>query len=90
MFVMDIKFYKGLILLYMTDHTTRLSITVILPSKKPDQIVNTIMKYWVAVYWIVDKFLTNNGSEFIGKELMTLCKTPSIKLQELNLPGKTE
>ena len=53
---MNLKFYKGKILLHMIDHAARLSVTVILPSKKPDQIVNTIMKYWVAVYGTVDKF----------------------------------
>ena len=42
---MNLKFYKGKILLHMIDHATRLSVTVILPSKKPDQIVNAIMKY---------------------------------------------
>ena len=44
---MDLKFYKGKILLHMIDN--RLSATVTLLSKKPDQIVNAIMKYWVAV-----------------------------------------
>ena len=52
---MDLKFYKGKILLHMIDHATRLSVTVILSYKKPDQIVNAIMKYWVAVYKTVDK-----------------------------------
>ena len=42
---MNLKFYKGNILLYMINHTTRLSVTVILLFKKPDQIVSTIMKY---------------------------------------------
>ena len=40
---MDLKFYKGKTLLHMIDHTTRLSVTVILPYKKPDQIVNAII-----------------------------------------------
>ena len=33
---MDLKFYNGKILLLMTDHATKLSVTIILPSKKPD------------------------------------------------------
>ena len=52
---MDLKCYKEKILLHMINHATRLSITVILPSKKPDQIVNAIMKYWVSIYWIVQR-----------------------------------
>ena len=57
---MDLKFYKGKILLHLIDHATGFSVTVILPSKKPDQIDNVIMKYWVVVYETVDKFLTDN------------------------------
>ena len=55
------KFYKGKILFHMIDHATRFSVTVILSSKKPDQVVNVIMKNCVAVYGTVDKFLTDNG-----------------------------
>ena len=39
----------------MIDHDTRLPVTIILPSKKPDQIVNAIVKYWVTVYTTVDE-----------------------------------
>ena len=39
---MDLKFYKGKILLHLIDHATRFSVTIILPSKKPDQIVNAM------------------------------------------------
>ena len=64
----------------MIDHATRLSVTIIVPSKKPDQIVNAIMKYWVAVYETADKFLTDNGGEFVNEELMTLCEALNIKV----------
>ena len=58
---MHFKFCKGKILLHMTDHAIRLPVTLILPSKKPDHSANAIMKYWVAVYGTVNKFLTNKG-----------------------------
>ena len=77
---MGLKFYKGKILLHMIDHTTKLSVTLILPSKKPDQIVNATMKYWIAVYGTVYKFVTDNGGEFVNEELMTLCKALNIKV----------
>ena len=64
----------------MIDHATRFSVTVILSSKKPDQVVNVIMKNCVAVYGTVDKFLTDNGGEFINEELMTLFETLNIKV----------
>ena len=77
---MDLKFYKGKILLHMIDHATIMSVTVILPSKKPDQIVNAIMNYWVAAYETVDKFLTDNGGELVNEELMRLCKALNLKV----------
>ena len=80
----DLKFYKGKILLHMIDHATRLSVTVILPSKKPDQIMNAIMKYWVAVYGTVNKFLTENRGEFVNEEIMTMCEALNIKV---HIPG---
>ena len=77
---MDLKFYKGKILLHMMDHATRLSVTVILPSKKPGQIMNAIMKYWVAVYGTVNKFLTENGGEFVNEEIMIMCEALNTKV----------
>ena len=55
----------------MTDHDTRLSITVVIPSKKPNHIADAIKKYWVALYDTVEKFLTDNSDEFINEEFMT-------------------
>ena len=63
----DQKFYKG-------------NTFLILPSNKPDQIVNSIMKYWVAVYGTVDTFLTENGGEFVNEEFMLLCEALNIKV----------
>ena len=56
-------------------HATRLSPTVVIRSKKPTQIVNVIIKYWVALYATVEKFLRYNGDELINDKFMTLCKT---------------
>ena len=77
---MDLKFYKGKILLHMIDYATRLSVTVILLSKKADQTVNASTKYWDVVYGTVDKFLTDNGGEFVNEELITLCEALNIKV----------
>ena len=60
---MDLKFYKGKILLHMINHSTRLSATVVLPSKKPHEIVNAIMKYWVIDCRTVDKFVIDSVME---------------------------
>ena len=83
---MDHKFYKGKNLLHMIDHTTKLSVTVIMPSKKPDQIA--IMKYWVAVCGTLSKFLTDNGGEFVNEELMTQCEARNIKVHTTGVESR--
>ena len=78
---MDVKFYKSNILLHMIDHTTRLLVTAIVPSKKPEHIANASMKYCVAVYGSANTFLTSNGGEFVNNELLCLCEALNISLQ---------
>ena len=77
---LELKFYKGKILLHMTDHATRLSVTVIIPSNEPIHIVTTIMKYWVSLHGTLETFVTDNGSEFINNEFMTLRETLNINV----------
>ena len=36
--------------------------------------------HWVVVHGTVDKFLTDNGGEFVNEELMTLCEALNIKV----------
>ena len=42
---MDLKFYKEKVLIHLIDRAAKLYVTVILPSKKPDQIIHAILKY---------------------------------------------
>ena len=55
----------------MVDHATRLSVVVVIPSKKRTHTFSSVMKYWVALYDMVETFLTDNGGEFIHDELIT-------------------
>ena len=42
--------------------------------------LNAIMKYRVAVYGTVDKFVKDSGGEFVNEEFMTLCKALNKKV----------
>ena len=67
----------------MVDHATRLSVVVVIPSKKRTHTFSAVMKYWVALYDMVETFLTDNGGEFIHDELITLCKILNINWWEI-------
>ena len=46
---MDLKFYNNKILLHLVDHATRLSSSIVLPSKDPENIIQGIFKCWIQV-----------------------------------------
>ena len=79
--VMDVKFYKGKILLYLTDHATRLSMSTVIPSENPDVILQAILKNLVSIYGDADKFLSNNGWKFARESFVELCESLNITVK---------
>ena len=71
---MDLKFYKGNILLHLVDHATRLSASTIISSKKPEEIIRGIFQNWISVYGTPGKFLTDNGGEFANHHFLSMCE----------------
>ena len=77
---MDLKFYDSKTLLHLIDHATRLSTCVRIPSKKPEHIVKAIFSNWISVYGTTEKFLTDNGGEFVNEEFNDMCERRSTSL----------
>ena len=75
---MDLKFYHDKILLHMIDHATRLSSSVHIPSKKPENILQGIFSHWIGIYGSAGKFLTDNGGEFVNDQFLELCEAFNI------------
>ena len=71
---MYLKFYQGKIILHLTDHATRLSQAVHIPSKHPRVIIEALLTNWISIYGPADKFLTDNGGEFVNNEFLDLCE----------------
>ena len=61
---MDLKIWKGKVILYMIDSFTRYTVAAVVPSKAPDMIVEAIMTKWVQYFGIMGGILTDNGGEF--------------------------
>ena len=75
---MDFKFYQDKIIPHLTDHATRLSAAVQIPSKHPKAIIKAIFSNWVSVYDTADNFLTDNGGEFVNHNFLQLCEAFNI------------
>ena len=71
---MDLKFYQGKIILYLIDHATQLSQAVHIPTKHPRVIIEALLTNWISIYGPADKFLTDNGGEFVNNEFLDLCE----------------
>ena len=71
---MDLKFYKGHILLHLVDHATRLSASTEIKLKNPYVIIEAILHIWIQVYEPAENFLSGNGGEFVSQDFLDICE----------------
>ena len=67
---MDLKQIGGRLILHMIDHATRYDAAVVIKNKKKETIVQAILEYWVRIFGAPQKFLSDNGGEFVNQELI--------------------
>ena len=77
---MDLKFFKGHIILHLIDHLTRFSAAVICKSKEPRVIIDAIFKCWISVFGPPKKFLTDNGGEFANSYFLEMAESFGIRV----------
>ena len=70
----DLKFYKGRVLLHLIDHATRLSISSFVKSK-------VIFKSWIQRYGAPEKFLTDNDREFAHSKFTDMAQSMNITVE---------
>ena len=78
---LDLKFYDQKILIHLIDHATRYSACGRIPSKQPHQVVKAMFANWIVIFGPPQKFLSDNGGEFINQELLDLCEVYNITLK---------
>ena len=78
---MDLKFYKGRILLHLIDHATRLSVSSFLKSKEPEVILKAIFKSWIQIYSATETFLTDNDKEFANSKFIDMAESMNITVK---------
>ena len=77
---MDLKFFKGHIILHMIDHLTRFSAGYICKSKAPKEILRGVFQCWIAIFGSPQKFLTDNGGEFGNKEFLEMAEQMNVRV----------
>lgn len=65
----DLSFYKGQIILHMIDMWSRLTVSAQIDRKRPSEVVEQIMKKWIAYFGTMGAILNDNGGEFTSEEM---------------------
>ena len=79
---LDLKFRgsDGYIL-HMIDHLTRYSSACIIRDKTKETIVEKILEYWIRIFGSPKYFLTDNGGEFVNRDMIDLAEKFNISLR---------
>lgn len=78
---MDIKFINTRPFLHLIDHATRYSRASLIPNKKPETVIREILMNWIQIFGQPRQFLTDNGGEFVNKEMLELAEKFSIVMK---------
>ena len=65
----DLKIYKGKYILYMVDMFSRYTVAALIQRKRPDDVIDALMKKWVCYHGTMRVLLSDNGGEFTGDEM---------------------
>ena len=67
---MDLKHWRdGVWILYIIDVFTRYTMAQFITRKKPEVIVEALIKNWIKVFGVMTKIITDNGGEFNAEEM---------------------
>lgn len=65
----DLKKWSNGWILHMVDMWSRLTISVFLSRKRPQDVIDKILQYWVGSFGIMKSILSDNGGEFSSDEM---------------------
>ena len=65
---LDLKMYRAGYMLHMIDHATRYRQACFIKNKQCATIVKSILKFWISIFGSPNKFLSDNGGEFVNEE----------------------
>lgn len=77
---MDLKQWRGSWILHLFDMFTRFSVSVFIDRKKSSDVIDKIMKCWIAVFGVMECILTDNGGEFNSDEMREVCSILHVEI----------
>ena len=77
---MDLKKWGDSYFLVMVDIATRYCAAYVIRNKLPSTIIKAIFVTWITIFGAPQKFLSDNGGEFVNNEMRDLSNSFSIKL----------
>ena len=78
---MDLKSWKGKYILHLTDMFTRLSVSLFIRSKTPQEVVENVLQHWIGAGWgVMEGILVDNGGEFNNEEIREMSSILNIKI----------
>ena len=83
---MDLKHWReGLWILHIIDMFSRYTCSVFVTRKRPQDIIEAVIKDWISVFGVMENLLTDNGGEFNNEELREI--TSLLNLKSINTTG---
>ena len=76
----DLKIFKGTIILHMTDHLTRFSSAFVCKLKEPQIIIDGMCKAWIVIFGSPEMSITDNGGEFVNPHFLELSESKNIRI----------
>ena len=64
----------------MIDQATRYDATVVIKNKKKETIVQAILEYWLRIFGAPQKFLSDNGGEFVNQKRIDFAEKFNISI----------
>ena len=89
---MDLKFYKGKIILHLVEHARRLSTSCFVMSEEPKAIINGIFRSQIKLYGMPEKILSVNRGELANSYFTDMCQSMNIvfKLTAAEAPSSED
>ena len=76
----DLKKWGNGWILHMVDVWSRFTISVVISSKKPRDVIDGIMQKWIGVWGVMNSILSDNGGEFNADEIREVCSFLNVEV----------
>ena len=78
---MDLKVIDSKLILHIIDHFTRYSAGCVIPSKRKEVIIASVLKIWISIFGTPKQFLSDNGLEFNNEDYKEMAEKLNTKVK---------